>query len=151
MRAQVIPQNKRLSDIPVPLTKGDIIVKDSVVASNMMENYCMFTDPPPHSTLPKEAWTAYGKMDRTKLPEPVVVPRPKYLGKNDYEMFLDWVVDCYNNDMIPDKEQWLVPKSKEFNGIRFPALGFHMAKNLAAARRACPACQPPPRTVHTCD
>ena len=38
---------------------------------------------------------------------------------------------------------WLMPKAKEFNGIRFPSLEYHKEKNLAAIRGAHPACQPP--------
>ena len=140
---QAIPANKRSAQLPNPLTKEDIIVKDSCVASNMHEDYVMFTD---FNQLSREARTAYGKIDRTKLPEPVIAPKPKYLGKDEHDRFLDWVCAQWNAGQI-DKN-WLVAKSKDFNGIRFPSLQYHKEMNLAAARGA----HPPSNfhTVHAC-
>ena len=99
----------------------------------MHEDYVMFTD---FSQLSKEARTAYGKMDRAMLRLPVIAPKPKYLGKDEHDAFLDWVCDQWNAGQI-DKN-WLVPKAKEYNGIRFPSLQYHKEMNLEFARGAEP-------------
>ena len=129
--AQAIPVNKRSSELPAPLTKADIQVQVSAVGSNMVDDYVMFTD---FKNLPKESCTAYGKLDRSKINEPIMMPRPKYLGKADFDAFLDWVCENWNQGMIP--RTWLQAKAKNFNGERWPSLQMHKEKNLGCVRGA---------------
>ena len=48
----------------------------------MEEDYLHFTD---FKELPEEARKAYGKINRANLSQPIIMPKPKYLGKADWD------------------------------------------------------------------
>ena len=141
---QADPTNKRLGSIPEPLTKEDILVKELTVGANMFENYLMFTD---WEELPAEARKAYGKMDRLQLPEPILAPRPTYMGKLDTDALTDWIVDKWNKGELP--KDWVTPKAKGFQGPAWPPLSAHL-KNLDAARGMLPSLPTASRVSNAC-
>ena len=123
--------NKRSAELPEPLTKNDIEIKETAVGANMVDDYVMFTDFKQFDQLIR---TAYGKLDRTTIAQPISMPKPKYLGKADWDAFTDWVCECWNQGVIP--RSWLQPKCKVFNGERWPSLQMHKEANLQSARGA---------------